>query len=525
MADNRQYQQRFVEEARKKIAEGKRRILMCLPTGGGKGYCASDIIRMSAAKNKESIFFADQRELVFQLSKQLDRMSVPHRKLMAGTVNEYQTYEDAVSSSYSFIAAKDTLWARAFRRDRIEPPRADLVQIDECHRVMSRSYQKIMDHYKESVNLGWTATPCRADNLSLGSYYEDIVVGATYKELQDLGFLVPVKVLAPDRPDLGGMYGKEYSLKELDKRMNKRPMVGSIVEEWRRNAEGRGTVVFASSVDHSLHIRDEFRKLLGTNSDGTERAEHIDGKMDQAARDHLMERVRDGSVVVLCNYGVAHTGVDIPRWKYMICARPTKSFGLWRQMGGRIQRPFESHEECVIQDHSDNAHRFGYPDEDVSWTLEEGRKAQDLDRTQRNKPPHTAKESEPFECPSCGTPFRGSRCPMCGRISAEKKGKSKDMSPGELKELQRKKVNRDSSREDKQRFWDEQCLGWAIGTGRKVGAAAYRYKNEFGVFPPHFIQNVPRSSQWKMHARDFYRDIIVPEKKKLEQELRDEFEQ
>jgi hypothetical protein len=114
---------------------------------------------------------------------------------------------------------------------------------------------------------------------------------------------------------------------------------------------------------------------------------------------------------------------------------------------------------------------------------------------------------------------------MCGRISAEKKGKSKDMSPGELKELQRKKVNRDSSREDKQRFWDEQCLGWAIGTGRKVGAAAYRYKNEFGVFPPHFIQNVPRSSQWKMHARDFYRDIIVPEKKKLEQELRDEFEQ
>jgi superfamily II DNA or RNA helicase len=126
---------------------------------------------MSAEKNKESIFFADQRELVFQLSKQLDRMSVPHRKLMAGTINEFQSYEEAVASSYSFIAAKDTLWARAFRKSKIEPPRADLVQIDECHRIMSRSYRKIMEHYCDSIQLGWTATPCRADNQSLGNHF------------------------------------------------------------------------------------------------------------------------------------------------------------------------------------------------------------------------------------------------------------------------------------------------------------------------------------------------------------------
>jgi DNA repair protein RadD len=332
---------------------------------------------------------------------------------------------------------------------------------------------------------------------------------------------VPCKVFAPDRPDLKGMYGKEYSLKELDKRLNNRALIGSIVNEWMRHSEGRSTVVFASSVDHSLHLRERFRWILGKNADGSERCEHVDGKLEQSKRDDIMQRVKDGSVVVLCNYGVAHTGVDVPRWKYLICARPTKSFSLWRQMGGRVQRPFENHEFAVIQDHSDNAHRFGYPDEDVSWELNTDKKAEELCRTERNRKPHQSKdEPAPFQCPSCLVPYRGYKCPLCGFVF-ERRGKDVEMKKGELKELERKKINSQSSREDKQRFWDEKCLGWAIGADKKIGAAAYRYKDRFGVFPPHFIQNVPRSAQWRMKAREFYRHVIKPERAKVKRELED----
>ena len=522
----RAYQQRVRDEVKQKIKDGCKRILVQLPTGGGKGFMAADFIAGCSAKQNESIFFADQRELVFQIAKHLDSMSIPHRKLMAGTVNEFSSYEDAVASSFSIIAAKDTVWSRAFRRSAISLPSASLVQIDECHHIMSRTYLKLLNSetYENSIHIGWSATPCRADNRCLGGFFDSIVTGATYKELQDAGFLVPVRVFAPDRPDLKGMSGTEYSLRELDRRMNKAPLVGSIVDEWKKHSQGRSTVVFASSVQHSIHIRDEFRKLLGRNADGTERAEHVDGKMDQKQRDELMDRVRDGSVLVLCNYGVAHTGVDVPRWKYLICARPTKSFGLWRQMAGRIQRPFDSHSECVIQDHSDNAHRHGYPDEDVEWSLDEGLKITDLPMTQRNKAPHTKDEDFSFECPGCGTPYKGPRCPVCGRISAGPSGKSKEMQAGELKQLERKKVNRLASREDKQKFWDDQCLGWAIGTNRKIGAAAHRYKSQFGVWPPSFIQDVPRSSQWKMNARDFWKQVIAPQREKLKRELEDEFE-
>jgi hypothetical protein len=102
-----------------------------------------------------------------------------------------------------------------------------------------------------------------------------------------------------------------------------------------------------------------------------------------------------------------------------------------------------------------------------------------------------------------------------------KAGKAKEMEKGQLKELERRKVNRAATRNDKQAFWDE-VLGWAIGNNKKVGAAAYRYKDRFGVFPPSFIQNTPRSSQWRMSAKEFYRSVIKPETERLRKELEDE---
>jgi superfamily II DNA or RNA helicase len=519
----REYQSSFVSKVEDAARRGARRIIGVLPTGAGKGFVAANIAKGCADKGNESVFFAAQRELIFQMGSQLDRLNVPHYKLMAGVNNEYEGFDDAVASSMTTLAAKDTLWSRGFKRGLIQPPPARLVQIDECHGSITRTYKAIMDHYADSYQIGWSATPCRADGISLSEQFDEMVIGPSYKELQGLGHLVPCKVFAPDRPDLKGMYGKEYSLKELDNRMNKSPLIGSIVNEWMRHSDGRSTVVFASSVDHSLHLMERFRWILGKNSDGSERCEHIDGKMDQVKRDEIMERVKDGSVLVLCNYGVAHTGVDVPRWKYLICARPTRSFSLWRQMGGRIQRPFENHVEAVIQDHSDNAFRFGYPDEDVSWELNTDKKAQDLCRTERNRPPHRPKdEPAPFQCPSCLVPYRGYKCPTCGFVF-ERRGKDVEMQKGELKELERKKVNAQASHEDKQKYWDTQCLGWAIGTNKKIGAAAYRYKDKFGVFPPHFIQNVPRSTQWRMSAKDFYKHLIKPAQQKLRSDMEDFF--
>lgn len=498
---DRGYQQRTQDNIRDSIRRGHRRILVVEPTGAGKGYVSARIMQQAFLKNNPSVFFADQRELVRQLGDQLDRLQCPYETILSGVKNEYQSAAEANAATLARVISKDTLWARVFRSERMELPPAIIVQMDEAHRSLARTWQKIAQAYCEAIVIGWTATPCRTDGRGLGDFYTDMVIGATYKELQALGFLVPVKIWAPDRPDLKGLKSSkgDYVKGALEERMNQERLVGNIIEEWKKRAEHRQTVCFASGIKHSIHIRNQFIRL------GI-KAEHLDGTLENNEREDILGRVRDGITTVLCNYGVATTGVDIPAWKYMVNARPTKSFGLWRQMAGRIQRPYEGHTHCMIQDHSDCAMRFGYPDEDVEWTLDTTEKIQEAhEKKQQEK-----KVKDPYCCDKCKCVYRGPHCPECGH-RPERAGKEVKMSKGELKELERAKANKQATHQDKQKFWDE-CLGWAIGTNCKVGAAAHRYKQRFGVFPNSQLECVPRSSQWQMTAKDFYIKVVKPHK-------------
>jgi len=489
----RDYQERLPEQILKLYAAGKRKILCVGPTGCGKGYMSGDLMQKAIQKGSDTAFFADQRELIYQIDKQMQRFNTPTNIVMRGVKQEYQSYEEDVASRKCNLVAKDTIHARAFRSEKMKLPSAKMVLVDEAHKSISRTWMQVLNSYPDSLILGWTATPCRSDGRPLGAFYDSMIQVATYKELQDQGYLVPVRVYAPDRPDLVGLGRSmgDYSKKDLEDRMNKDPLVGNIIKEWKRHANGRQTVVFASGVNHSIHLRDEYRKSGIT-------AEHIDGSMEQNHRDEIMQDARDGKIQVLCNYGVLHTGVDIPQLKVMVCARPTKSFSLWRQMAGRIQRPAAGHSECLILDHSMNTLNFGYPDEDVDWTL-----GDDTPIHIKHKAKKAGEGKEPKLCPKCKQVITSRKC-RCGYEFPERAAKEVKTKKEKLKALDRRKV----SLNDKQKVWDE-ALGWAIGTNRPVGAAAHRYKDRFGVWPNSSLVNVPRGkTQWNMKGKDFYNNVM-----------------
>jgi len=221
----------MITDIRRAVQQGHRRILVVLPTGGGKSVVAASLMQLTAAKGNESIFFASQRELITQIGNQLKKIDVPSRTIMAG-VDEHDGFEDRVDVLCSLVA-RDTLWQRAFKRNKMELPKADVVQLDESHESGCPTYVAIMEAYEKSIIIGWTATPCRSDNRPLGLWFDTMVIGATYKELQDQGYLVPVKVVAPDRPDLKGckVSRGDYAKGDLQKRMNRDEMVGNIVKE------------------------------------------------------------------------------------------------------------------------------------------------------------------------------------------------------------------------------------------------------------------------------------------------------
>jgi hypothetical protein len=170
-------------------------------------------------------------------------------------------------------------------------------------------------------------------------------------------------------------------------------------------------------------------------------------------------------------------------------------------MAGRLQRPWDGKTDALLLDHAGAVHRHGFPDEDVEWELSESVNVQEAIEKQRELKP----EREPIVCPECHAVRQGGReCPHCGHV-AQRQGKQEKHVQGELVEITRQqaKANREARVDDKQKFWDE-CLGWAIGTGKKVGAAGHRYRQKYGVWPANGIKRVPRSSQWRLSAKAFY---------------------
>ena len=258
---DRPYQARTIERIRDAIRKGSRRICVVLPTGAGKGYIAARMMQLAAEKENQNTFLAASRELIFQLGAQLEKLGVPSYTVMSGVDNEYQDAQEHNEAKLCNVIAKDTLIARAFNSSRMQIPPSELIQIDEAHQSISNTYGRIIEHHAGKILIGWTATPCRSDGKSLNKYFDILVQGATYSELREAGFLVPVRVISPRlKPDLIGVKtGKisgDYNQRELARRMDRESMVGDVVKEWRKNnKDGLSTVGFFCSVAHSIHAR------------------------------------------------------------------------------------------------------------------------------------------------------------------------------------------------------------------------------------------------------------------------------
>ena len=225
------------------------------------------------------------------------------------------------------VATVQTFSSRFIRGNRDLPP-VDVIFIDECHHAPADTYRQIIDAYPDAKIIGMTATPCRKDGRGLGSIFDTLIECPQIEELIQLGFLVPTKVYAPYAPDLKGVKIRngDFAEEQLAQLMDHGVLIGDIVTHWHRlNPDRRRTVVFATNVAHSIHIKEEF-----VRSDV--KAEHIDGKTPKDERDAILARLANGDLELVSNCMVLTEGWDMPSVQVCILARPTKSLGLFRQM-------------------------------------------------------------------------------------------------------------------------------------------------------------------------------------------------
>lgn len=347
----RPYQAASIEEVRAAIRAGKRRIMLTVPTGGGKTLTAASMIHGALGKGKRSLFVAHRKELIDQTVAAFARLGI----MSVGVIRASDRRRD--SSQPIQVASIQTLARRT-------QPDYDLVFVDEAHRSNANTYTKhVFERHASAVIVGLSATPCRADGRPLGTHFDELIVGAKYSTLIAEGHLAaPLVYSTPVLPDLSTVRTSDgdYNREDLEAAMNRGALIGDLFTQWSKHPRQR-TVCFAVGVAHSLAIVERFR------AEGV-RAEHLDGTTPECERVAILARLASGETELVSNVGVLCEGWDLPSCKRLILARPTKSLGLYMQMGGRIFRPWEGVTPIVL-DHGGNVDRHGLPHEDREWSL------------------------------------------------------------------------------------------------------------------------------------------------------------
>jgi DNA repair protein RadD len=363
----RPYQQRAIDEIRGCYQSGKRAPVLVLPTGAGKTVVAAEMIRLAVARGNRVLFLVHRAELLQQSVSKLERAGITDLRII-------QAGNDLGSPIAPVAVASIPTLTRWTERQ----PAANLVIIDESHHVVAKTWKRLADHYSASLILGLTATPQRADGRSIGDVFDSIVVGATVRELTDLGHLVPCRVFAP--PDT----------------LETKHIAVSPVEAYQKHGDGQRAVIFCMTVEHAQRVADDM------NAAGITCAV-VHGEMSKDARRTALADLDAGRIRAVASIGVLTEGWDSPSVAVCILARKPQHTGLYLQMAGRVLRPAPGKTHATLIDLCGSVHDHGTPDMDREYTLD-GKGISKVDREQIR------------QCLTCGGVFRAgpSACPLCG---------------------------------------------------------------------------------------------------------------
>ena len=275
----RPYQVNALEGVSAAFRQGHKKVLLCIPTGGGKTTVAASIIEGAKAKGNSVIFGAHRRPLVSQCVARLQEFDIHPDIIMAG--HAQSPYGSSVS-----VASIPTLNNRKM-------PKCKLLIIDEAHHATAGSFMKVIDRAVEmgAYVLGLTATPYRLDGTSLSDMFDVIVLPTSIKELTDLGNLVPVRYIGPIVEGLDGMkkVAGDFDKKQLQAAFDRAELYDRCFENYKTFSDGKRAIVFNVNIEHSKHTMERFRGS-GVSCG------HIDSTMSVAEVERVLQDFKTGQM-------------------------------------------------------------------------------------------------------------------------------------------------------------------------------------------------------------------------------------
>ena len=344
----------------------------------------SEIARRTTLKKNRVLFLVHRREILDQTITTFKKQKVD---LNLTTLGMVQTLTRHI--------------------ENIPEPR--LIIVDEGHRALAKSYQRILKQFPKAIVLLFTATPHRTGRTQLDQIADDIIVGQSIHELTDKGFLAPFRYFQPpndfDSKLLKRSSTGDFTNESMQEAMSTK-IFGHIVKQYKRIADGMQAVVYTYSIDSAVEIARKF------NSEGISAVE-VDGTTSKEKRDLAVRKFREQEIKILVNVNLFTEGVDLPDVDCVIMARPTASLALYLQFSMRCLNPRPG-KTAIIIDHANNFKTFGYPDDDRDWkkAIKSGR--------QKSKSLLKDPGLSITTCDYCFAVVKASevkdgKCPICGK--------------------------------------------------------------------------------------------------------------
>lgn len=330
--------------------KGARSVLGIMPGGGGKTVVSASIVQREMKQRNRVLFAAHRRELIFQAQGKWDCYDI-----------QSSVYMGKIPNNPNLLAQVGSI--QTIQKRDIKLTENDLIIIDEAHRSTAPGYQEFLfDRFPKTRILGLTGTPFGTKKKPLSHVFEDAVSSILASDIIKLGKIVPEKEYFA-----AGISSKFFKVKqgEFDDRdtikaFDKDNVYLNLINAYQRHAEGLKTIVFCCNVDHSVKTAQAFT-LAGYS------AAHIDGTTPDNIRDAIMKAYAKGEIQILCNYGIAAEGFDVPDTDCVILNMATKSATKYFQACWRGARKTLGKLYYILIDMSDNFLRFGSPSQDIIY--------------------------------------------------------------------------------------------------------------------------------------------------------------
>ncbi len=409
MAELRPYQQELLEQAEAALQPRDARVMLQLPTGGGKTHIAGALLGRWLHNGRKAVWLTHRTELAEQTRRMLTDAGVSAINLTWRPGSDAPFIANGV-----VILMAQTVGRRTNQREIWgEYSSGDVLVIDEAHHATAVGYERAIDQWPGQV-IGLTATPWRLSKIEgFDHLFKKLLHGPQVTELQADNWLCQARVLMPKPEEIirGGAFDAvgEYSESGIEQANQDRPdvMTAGALRFWQFHAAERQTVVYAISQDHACNLAALF------NDAGIPAAVMLsDTPLDERTR--VIESLGNGKLRVLVNVAVATEGFDLPDASCVVITRPTMSLALYLQMVGRGLRHKANGGNCLILDLTGNAEIHGLPEETRQWSLNpRGNKPGSERPVIRCEKCDGVSPAASQNCAHCSAPF-GKNCSRCG---------------------------------------------------------------------------------------------------------------